>query len=143
MVLMIKMIKTKYVLGFCCALLLAQPIFANLIPAIDVFLLPGQNAENIEDMNVNACEIVDLRQAQQAMQNDIQKQGLTKEVMVSQIKTSSQAMSEKVQCVSYAHALGVKNFPAIVFDEKYVVYGMTNIQAALQIYQDKVQEPIL
>jgi integrating conjugative element protein (TIGR03757 family) len=132
-------LKRKSLVIFVGTVLLNQVLYASPLPAIDVFLLPGQNAENMENLNVNACNVVDLRGAQQAMQNQVQQKYLTKDSLMSQIKSSSQAISQQVQCVSYAHALGVKRFPGIVFDEQYVVYGMTDVQAALELYQEKVE----
>ncbi len=134
------MLKPKHLLGFSAVVLLVQTLYASPLPAIDVFLLPGQNAENMENLNVNACNVVDLRGAQLAMQNQVQQKDLTKDRLMSQIKSSSQAVSQQVQCVSYAHALGVKRFPGIVFDEQYVVYGMTDVQAALELYQEKTMQ---
>lgn len=41
-----------------------------------------------------------------------------------------------ILCAYKANSLGIKRLPAIVYDEKYVVYGFTNIENARVLYED-------
>jgi len=51
-------------------------------------------------------------------------------------KAKIRAIVDGYQGVGRAYGIGVKKLPAIVFDEKYVVYGTTNIKDALKLWKE-------
>lgn len=50
-------------------------------------------------------------------------------------KKQIQAIVDGYQGVGRAYGLGVNKLPATVIDERYVVYGTTDVNQALRIYQ--------
>ncbi|WP_394550040.1 TIGR03757 family integrating conjugative element protein [Pantoea sp. SGAir0183] len=45
-------------------------------------------------------------------------------------RQSQQALAASYACVAHAWLLGLKKYPAVVFDDKWVVYGTTDVAAA-------------
>jgi integrating conjugative element protein (TIGR03757 family) len=55
----------------------------------------------------------------------------------SEGKRQIQAIVDGYQGVGRAYGLGVSKLPATVIDERYVVYGTTDVAKALEIWKQK------
>jgi integrating conjugative element protein (TIGR03757 family) len=52
-------------------------------------------------------------------------------------KSQIQAIVDGYQGVGRAYGLGVKKLPAVVIDERFVIYGTVNVEKASQIMRQK------
>lgn len=63
--------------------------------------------------------------------NPAQAEQQARAVIASQaFRQSQQAMAGRYAGVAHAWSLGLEKYPAVVFDDKWVVYGTTDVAAA-------------
>lgn len=143
---------SKHVLFFLalvstCAVASTQPKggFSDLLPKkIEVFY--DYSAGNISEIEVAGIELVYYQLDKPAgLQGEISKKlptnlddaaaFMSRYANSEEGKKQIQAIVDGYQGVGRAYGLGVIKLPATVIDERYVVYGTTDVNQALRIYQ--------
>jgi integrating conjugative element protein (TIGR03757 family) len=132
--------KTHFIISVVLAGTLFEPVWASESwPTIEVFTDSRFEVINGTD-NATVYVIDRIEQLQQALSMGLPSKPETAKTLVMQRfqGMNSQLSSEMenaakglVQALHY----GIDRYPAILFDGKVVVYGVTDINAATRIYQ--------
>jgi len=137
-------------LGVMLALLLAELTYAEnpiLAARMDVFITANQPIERLDAFVSRHPEVTLRVHTLDAIENleDMLSQGLpaephgAKRLALARLKQLGKDTREQLQqsatAIATALQYGVEQFPAIVFDTEFVVYGLTDPFSALKVYQ--------
>lgn len=112
-------------------LVLPALALAQSIQAYTLTNMPFTNTVN----GVTPCYV---DQAQQALNKIVaETKGSTPQTALSQISPQDlQTLSDSMTCAYQAALMGVQKIPAVVVDQKYVVYGNTDMAGSIAEIQD-------
>ncbi len=122
------------------ALLIFILIYTNIASALEIqaFGISSSPFENAGD--VTPCYLdLSISDIDQINQNIRIQSNINTDNLKTEYETQFKQISQSTICQFHAKQLGIKKLPAIVFDTKYVVYGINNIDHAKLIflnYQD-------
>ena len=111
--------------------------YATTVQAFGISTNPFiNNGPNTKPCYLDAYRALKLRLDVAVKQNNV----TSSTAFVNHFKPQLQQLSADYMCLAHAKALGITKVPAVVFDHKYVVYGMTDLvlaNAAYQTYQER------
>lgn len=95
---------------------------------------------DVRYLNLDAVQSIEKRLAQDLPINEQQALAIV-EQRIAQIgqKTLNAELTSAYQAVITALQLGVDRYPAIIIDNQFVIYGMTHLGAALEVYHREIQ----
>ena len=93
---------------------------------------------------VKVCLLDQGRQLQhemnQYLQHSVQPQSLASKQGLSSYQAQFQLIAQDVCCRFLAAKIGIKALPAMVINQKYVIYGQRDMAIALQEYKERVHD---
>lgn len=117
----------------------APAIAGEAAPAIEVFTDSKFQVFSVSD-NTTVYVMDRINQLQQALSEDLPSDSENaKRLVLSRFQRMDAQLSSELENAArglvQAMRYGIDRYPAIVFDGDAVVYGVTDVTAAIQIYQ--------
>ena len=117
----------------------APAIAGEAAPAIEVFTDSKFQVVSVSD-NTTVYVMDRINQLQQALSEDLPSEPENaKQLVLSRFQRMDAQLSSELENAArglvQAMQYGIDRYPAIVFDGDAVVYGVTDVTAATQIYQ--------
>ncbi len=117
----------------------APAIAGEAAPAIEVFTDSQFQVVSVSD-NTTVYVVDRINQLQQALSDDLPSDPENaKQLVLARFQRMDAQLSSELENaakgLAQAMQYGINRYPAIVFDGDAVVYGVTDVTAATQIYQ--------
>lgn len=122
---------TKYLLCCPAALLFSASVTAGAVVYTDT-AHPAPAGQNAPVVVLDALDHI-FSQHHQLPADPVQAERMAREILASAAFRQMQLQLVKAaEGLKNAWALGLEKYPAVVFDDKYVVYGTTDVAVATQ-----------